>query len=353
MSDRDLSLELQSAVNEARSQNHALAIVGGNSKAFYGHAVDAPTLSVSAHRGITNYEPTELVISARAGTPLTELEQVLADNNQMLAFEPPAYGDSATLGGTIAGNFSGPRRAYAGAARDFVLGTRIINGRGEILRFGGEVMKNVAGYDVSRLMAGALGTLGVLLEVSLKVLPRPESEVTVVLERTALQAIADMNEWAQLPLPISATCHDGERLLVRLSGTGGAVKAARERIGGDLSDTGASYWQSLKEQQLAFFSDKTPLWRLSVASDAPPIDIDGCQLMEWGGSLRWLRSEANAMEVRAAARAAGGHAVAFRHISDAEVFDLPSLGVLRMHRQIKQALDPQGIFNPGRLYPGL
>src|SRR3990172_8477065 len=190
----DISQKLADAVREAAANHALLAIQGNGTKAFYTGALSGTPLDVTGHRGIVSYEPTELVITARAGTPLAEIEAALAERGQMLGFEPPYFGEAATLGGTIACGFSGPRRPYAGAARDFVLGTKIVNGKGEILKFGGEVMKNVAGYDVSRLMVGALGTLGVLLEISLKVLPKPAREITLGFATTVDKAIATMKD---------------------------------------------------------------------------------------------------------------------------------------------------------------
>jgi glycolate oxidase FAD binding subunit len=352
MSDVDASPALQARIQAAYREAAPLCIRGGDSKTFYGRESSGDALDVSDHRGITHYEPTELVITARAGTPLRTVEQTLQEHGQMLAFEPPHFGDSATLGGTIACNLSGPRRASAGAARDFVLGCRIINGKGEILSFGGEVMKNVAGYDVSRLMCGALGTLGVLLEVSLKVLPQPEAETTLSLQVGDRQALARLHEWAQQPLPVSASCHDGSNLHVRLSGTQGAVSAARKLIGGDEMADGVRFWQRLREQQSGFFAAPQSLWRLSLASDAAPLPLEGKWLYEWGGALRWLVSTAAPASIRAAAEAAGGHAVLFRGGDHAgAVFHPLPDALMSIHKKLKQAFDPKAIFNPGRMYP--
>lgn len=350
----DLAEQLQQQVQAALENERPLVIRGGNTKSFYGHAVTGMPLEVAGHTGILNYEPTELVLTARSGTPLKEIEQALLEQGQMLAFEPPYFGEGATLGGTIACNFSGPRRATAGAARDFVLGCKLLNGKGEILQFGGEVMKNVAGYDVSRLMAGALGTLGVLLEVSLKVLPRPEAEQTVVQECSEATAIERMNQWAQQSLPISATCYDGASLYVRLSGTEGTIKAARKIIGGEEVPPSKTWWQKLKEQQHAFFPGNKPLWRLSLASTTPPIKLDGKWLYEWGGAQRWLVSEETADRVRQAAQKAGGHATLYRGDRNSiDVFHPIPDGLLKLHRHLKQAFDPSGIFNSGRMYKGI
>ena len=347
----DIGTELQARVERAFRERAPLAIVGGGSKGFYGHPAQGESLGLSEHRGIVSYEPTELVITARAGTPLRAIEAALAEHGQMLPFEPPHFGEHATLGGTIACNFSGPRRPYTGAARDFVLGCKIINGKGELLRFGGEVMKNVAGYDVSRLMCGALGTLGVLLEVSLKILPQPEAETTLVMETPIADALARMHAWARLPLPISAAAHDGVRLHVRLSGTPDGLRAAQHRIGGEPSGDGLTFWHALKEHRHAFFDDPRPLWRLSLAFDTAPLALGGEWLYEWGGAQRWLLSTVPAAEIRGAVAALGGHATLFRRGPvDQDVFHPLPDGLMGVHRKLKHAFDPHGILNPGRLY---
>jgi glycolate oxidase FAD binding subunit len=350
----DRTEALADAVRAAAGAGAPLSIVGGGTKGFYGRAPEGAPLDVAGHRGIVRHEPTELLLTARAGTPLSEIEGALSRAGQMLPFEPPAFGPRATLGGTVACNLSGPRRAYAGAARDFVLGTRVLTGRGEVLRFGGEVMKNVAGYDVSRLMTGALGTLGVLLEISLRVLPRPEAEVTLVREASAAEALERMHAWGARPLPVSATCHVGDRLYVRLSGTEAGVAAARGDIGGDPLPDGSAFWTSVREQTHPFFADGRPLWRLSLRSDAPPLELHGDWLYEWGGALRWRIGEADGAAVRGAARALGGHATRFKgHGGADDVFTEPPAPVLALHRRLKAAFDPGGVLNPGRMYAGV
>jgi len=356
-----MQADLQSLAEQVRAaagRHRALRLRGGGSKDFYGGALRGEVLDTRAYAGIVDYEPTEMVVTARCGTPLAELEAVLAERGQMLAFEPPHFAaagtSSATLGGCVAAGLSGPRRASAGAVRDFVLGARLLDGRGRILSFGGQVMKNVAGYDVSRLLAGSLGTLGVILEASLKVLPRPPAETTLRFELPQDRAIETLNRWAGKPLPISAGAwRDGE-LMLRLSGVPSALRAALDKLGGERVDDarGERHWVALREHTDAFFADDAPLWRLSVPSHAAPIGLPGEQLVEWGGGLRWLISRADAATVRAAAERAGGHATLFR-ASDksAGVFaPLPPV-LLRLHRELKQAFDPSGIFNPGRMYP--
>ncbi len=363
----DISQQLQQQIQRAYKDTTPLRIVGGNSKAFYGcldsRLDSAEALELAEHQGVLSYEPTELVITARAGTPLQVIEKLLADNGQMLAFEPPAFADTATIGGTIACNLSGPRRAYAGAARDFLLGCKLINGRGEILSFGGEVMKNVAGYDVSRLMAGATGTLGVLLEVSLKVLPITEMESTQLFHCSSVEALDKLHAWAQTPLPISASSFHQSILRVRLSGASKAVHAAMQTIGGDNQTDAENYWLQLKEQQLDFFTDGNDLWRISLASDADISELsdkdeNNC-LFEWGGALRWLKSDVNnesfGDSVRQTAAKFDGHASLFRANANASnhqaaKFQALTPGLHRIHKNLKQAFDPKNILNPGRLY---
>ena len=346
--DNDISQQLAEAVKAAAAAHTPLAIRGSGTKRFYTGELRGEPLDVTGHRGIVSYEPTELVIAARAGTPLAEVEAVLADKGQMLGFEPPYFGETATLGGTIACGFSGPRRPYAGSARDFVLGTRIINGRGEILKFGGEVMKNVAGYDVSRLMVGALGTLGVLLEVSLKVLPIPAKELTLSFEMPVDQAIATMNTWAGQPLPLSAACHLGDTLYIRLSGTEPGVRAAQAKLGGELVEKGAEFWRELREHERGFFQDAVPLWRLSVPPATPPINLPGKWLIDWGGAQRWLKSDAPANAVYEQAAKAGGHATLFRPAKQngATFHPLPP-ALATLHRNLKRAFDPDSRINSG------
>ncbi len=306
---------------------------------------------MAAHRGVVSYEPTELVLTARAGTPLSEVAATLRESEQMLAFEPPHFGERATLGGAIASGLSGPSRPYAGAARDFVLGVVCINGQGEKLSFGGQVMKNVAGYDVSRLMAGAMGTLGVLLEISLKVLPQPASELTLALSMAADEALSIMNSWAGQPLPISAACHDGDVLRVRLAGSDHGIRSAREKIGGEEIADGDDFWTDLREQRLAFFADDAPLWRLSVPAAAPLSSLSGKWLLDWGCAQRWLISDLPAQTMREAASAVGGHALLFRGGDrNGEVFHPLAAPVAALHRRLKHAFDPKGILNPGRMY---
>ena len=353
MPGQDAAEQLQAQVRSAIAGLRALRIQGSGSKAVYGHPVEGEALSTLAHHGIVDYQPSELVISARAGTPLREVQAALDQHRQQLAFEPPWFGEHATLGGTIACGLSGPGRVAYGSARDFVLGTRILNGHGEVLRFGGEVMKNVAGYDVSRLMTGALGSLGVIMEVSLKTLPQAECVRHLRFEMDTQQALEQVNRWAGQPRPISASCIDADGLQLRLSGNTEEVRQCQRELGGEAVDL-PDFWLDLREQRLPFFDSGQPLWRLSVPPATPVLDLPGDTLYEWHGGLRWLLSEAPATVIRDNVAAHGGHATLFRSqgLSDS-VFQPLSNGLMALHRQLKQAFDPHGLFNPGRLYPEL
>jgi glycolate oxidase FAD binding subunit len=342
-------------IADASASGTALRIVGGGTKDWYGAAVQGQALDMRPYRGIVAYDPTELVITVRCGTPLSEVEAALAQHNQMLAFEPPQFGPESTIGGVVAAGLSGPRRQAVGAVRDFLLGAVLMDGKGKVLHFGGQVMKNVAGYDVSRLLAGSLGTLGVILEVSLKVLPRPVAETTVCFEVTQEQAITCLNEWGGEPLPLSASCWHDDILSVRLSGAQAAVDFARKKIGGDPTSGGDRFWQALRDQRTPFFAtDEVPLWRLSVPSVITSLALPGVQLVEWGGAQRWLRTDANTDAIWSAAARVGGHASLFgAGNKDKGVFQPLAPAVASIHRKLKQAFDPAGIFNPGRMYADL
>lgn len=349
----DLSASLQAQVRVAFEAKTPMVIRGGGSKAFYGRAVVGEALEVRGHRGIISYEPTELVLTARAGTPLIEVESVLAAQGQMLPFEPPHFGGGATVGGMVAAGLSGPRRPWAGAVRDAVLGVTVLTGKGEILRFGGQVMKNVAGYDAARLMAGSLGSLGLILDVSIKVLPRPVFEITLEHEIDAVNAMASLTKWQRQASPLSASLHDGERLWLRVSGSEAGVLAVQQALGGDVSSE-PSVWQAVRDHQLAFFSSDKPLWRLSLPPAAPALELSGNALVEWGGALRWLKTDESATKVQASASVAGGHATQFgRCNGQPQVFQpLPS-PLMALHQRLKRSFDPAGILNPGVLYEGL
>lgn len=364
MTDTDPALRrLIDQVKSASIDAEVLDIRGGNTKAFYGQQQQGAILDTTAFRGISVYEPTELVITARCGTPLAKLEETLAERGQCLPFEPPHFAPGGTVGGMVAAGFSGPSRAAVGSVRDFVLGTTLLNGRGDVLSFGGQVMKNVAGYDVSRLLAGSMGTLGVILEVSLKVLPMASASATLRFQFDEATALQRLNEWAGKPLPINASAWWSDTLVVRLRGALAAVNAAIDALGGDLieADLGSTFWQGLRDHTDEFFEHANKaidggatLWRLSVPSTAPPLKLHGETLVEWGGAQRWLVSAQAAAQVREAVRLVGGHATIFRS-KDKSAGVLTSLApaLMRIHHDLKKSFDPAGVFNPGRLYTGL
>ncbi|MCX8086581.1 MAG: glycolate oxidase subunit GlcE [Rhodocyclaceae bacterium] len=353
----DTAAQLIERVREAAQSGTPLFIRGGGSKDFYGEPPAGEPLEVRGHAGIVAYEPTELFITARCGTPLADIEAALAEKGQCLPFEPPRFSPASTLGGVVAAGLSGPRRASAGALRDYVLGVKLIDGRGRELHFGGQVMKNVAGYDVSRLMAGSLGTLGVLLEASLKVLPRPAAEATLCFALSEAEALEKPNRWAGQPWPMAASAWHAGVLYVRLAGARAAVAAAVKQLGGEKVGAGeTAFWDALRDQTLPFFAAET-LWRLAVPPTAPPLALAGETLIEWGGALRWLKSDAPAQAIRAKAAAVGGHATLWRAPEAMKravgVFSPLPAPLMQLHKNLKAAFDPQGIFNPGRLYPNL
>jgi len=350
-------------VRAASAAGTPLRIRGGGSKDFYGGPASGELLDTRGLAGVRSYEPTELVVTVGAGTPLAQLEALLAERGQCLPFEPPHFGPGATVGGMVAAGLSGPARASVGSVRDFVLGLSLVNGRGELLTFGGQVMKNVAGYDVSRLMAGALGTLGLIVEVSLKVLPRPVAEATLKFELSQAQALERLNAWGGQPLPLNASRWSVEEgvptLHLRLRGAQAAVEAACRTLGGERQDEAASarQWAQCREQQLPWFTERAgrDLWRLSLPQTAPVLDLSEPPLVEWQGGQRWVAAApGDAARLREQAQAAGGHATLFRSASG--VTSVPRLQPLpppldRIHRELKRQFDPAGIFNRGRLFP--
>ena len=353
-------------VRAAAAHGRALRIRGGGTKAFYGE--DAPadleeqTLDVGGLRGISAYEPSELVVTVRAGTPLAELEAELARAGQWLPFEPPHFAPGGTVGGMVAAGLSGPARASAGSVRDYVLGATLLNGRAELLSFGGQVMKNVAGYDVSRLLAGSLGMLGVICEVSLKVLPQPVARRTLRLELDQAQAVAQLNAWGAQPLPLQASAWWQGTLVLRLAGAQAAVASAHERMGGEEVDPARAdaFWTGLRDHSDEYFHAAAQavdagsrLWRLALPSTCPPLALAGSTLIEWGGAQRWLLTDEPAEAVRAAVQAAGGHATVWRGHKGCGAFDALSPPLARIHRELKQAFDPKHLFNRGRLVRGL
>ena len=369
--------EFKDRILDAAAHGHKLRIQGGNTKQFYGdtHA-DTQVFDTRGWRGVVSYEPSELVVTVKAGTPLAELESLLAEQGQSLAYEPPHFGAGATVGGMVAAGLAGPARANVGGVRDHVLGVQLLNGLGESLTFGGQVMKNVAGYDVSRFMAGSLGTLGVITELSLKVLPVAPAEATLMCALSQHDALELLHRWGgqALPLNASAWVHDPtakpaqDLLFVRLRGAVAAVESACPRmiaevqaLGGTASrmdqHTASADWQAGREQSLAFFKAPSPelcLWRLSLPQTAPVLNLPYAPYIEWHGALRWLWAPAEAHEdLRNAAQAAGGHATLFRqaHTMNATpppVFQPLPLAQQRIQQALQQQFDPKGVFNTGR-----
>ena len=341
-------------VRKAAERGRPLRIRGGGTKDFLGQRLHGELLDTRPLAGIVSYEPSELVVTVGAGTRLRELEAALAEHRQCLAFEPPRFASGATVGGMVAAGLSGPARASAGAVRDFVLGVRVVNGRGEPLTFGGQVMKNVAGYDLSRLMAGSMGTLAVITEVSLKVLPLAPAEATLLFDLSETSARQQLNRWGGQPLPLNASCWADGHLAVRLRGAQAAVAAARGQMGGQLleAERAERQWNALREQALPFFrlAPGEALWRVSVPDTATPLNL-GPTLVEWHGAQRWVKlTPQDAPRVREAAARAGGHATLFRGgDGQALVFTPLAEPLARIHRALKAEFDPAGIFGSGRM----
>jgi len=346
--------KIATAVRTAYENRKPLDICGAGTKSFLGRRVgETEKLDVTAHKGIVEYDPAELVLVARAGTPLLEIEKLLHDHGQMLGFEPPFASAGATLGGAVAAGLAGPRRFFAGAVRDFLLGATFVNGRGEVVNVGGKVMKNVAGFDLFRPMARSMGTLGVLLQVALRLLPLPEAEKTLLHEETdETAALRKMNQWPCQTQTISAACWDGNAIRIRLSGSTAGIRHAASLIGGELLDH-TRYWQELNNLELAFFNDQGRLWRVCLAPMSTPPGLDGRQLLDWGGAQRWLKSDQAAAEIRSCAAALGGFAECYGDEPATATFHPLDGKLLAVNRRFKAALDPAGILNPGRMYPEL
>ena len=348
----------------AHAAGEPLRIRGGGSKDFYGEAATGTLLETTALTGAADHEPTELVVTAPAGMRLLDLEEQLAGHRQCLAFEPPRFSAATTVGGMVAAGLAGPSRAAAGSVRDHVLGVSIVSGTGELLQFGGRVIKNVAGYDVSRVVAGSLGILGVIVEVSLKATPRAESEATLRFDCKPGEALALLHAWGQRPLPLDASAWWNGSLVARLRGSEAAVGEAAATLGGEriAAAAAAPFWQGLRDHTDPFFvaaqeaidDHDATLWRLSLPATAPLLGLAGDELIEWHGAERWLVTALPAADVRAAAATVGGHATAFRaRAKPAGAFASLAPPLLAIHERLKRAFDPKGILNPGRLYPGL
>ena len=347
----DISDKLIERVRQANSDGTKLQIIGGGSKAFMGRTPTGEPVNLSEHRGITSYEPVELVLTARAGTPLIDIEQALAEHNQCLAFEPPLFDNQATLGGTLACHLSGPARPWSGSIRDHVLGVRLINGRAEELRFGGQVMKNVAGYDVSRMQEGAMGTLGIITEVSLKVMPRPAATATIRQEMPAAQAIETMNRLSAQSKPLTGACWFDNHLYLRVAGAQSAVDSTVSQWQGNILENGNDVWLELREQQLDYFLGSEPLWRFSVNSNAAHVLPNENWLIDWGGAQRWLRGDFATEALESLAERMGGQVSCYRNGDRMqEVFHTQPTALRQLHKRLKLAFDANEIFNPGRLY---
>ena len=355
MQNNDIEKQLQEQVKDAAAAGEPLRIRGGDSRAFLGRAVEAPrTLDTRDHSGIVLYEPSELAITVRGGTPLRVLIDALAAEHQELPFEPPAFGGESTIGGAVASGLAGPRRPWNGAVRDALLGVKLVNGKGEVLQFGGQVMKNVAGYDLSRPMAGAHGTLGLLLEVSLKLKPLPPASVTLVREEDKRAALETMRQLYQRPGNLSGVAWVDGLLHLRLEGYPEAIEARAAELGGERLDDAAGFWRSLNNQTHPFFAGDTPLWRLVVKPASGDIDPPGKELIDWIGGQRWIRSDEIPQALRRLAASHGGHATRFRGTTEIDSpFHPLEPGLMALHRNLKRALDPQGLFNPDRMYEGL
>ena len=356
-----------------------LSIQGGGTKSWYGNPNNYAKLDTRSYSGILEYQPEELVITACAGTPLKEIEAALKEKNQVLAFEPPHFGENATFGGAIAAGLAGPGRITVGNFRDFVLGARILDGKGQDLSFGGKVMKNVAGYDVSRLLPGSLGTLSLLLEASVKVLPKPAATATLRCQLSQVKALKALNEWAGQPLPLSASCWVGSanvgngELTFRLAGAAAAVKAAIPLMSSLVNATelneevAEDFWNNLREQKLSAFgnlgADQT-LYRLALPAACGPVAISGANdeiILEWHGQQRWIKApgdEATFATIKAIANSHGGHATRFRQGANVDPsyqrFTLlteqaHSKALEAVQERLRSTFDPAGVFATKRL----
>lgn len=346
---QDCAAQWQEAVADALAAGRTLGLRAGGTKAFLVDAPAASMLDVSAHQGVVDYQPAELVVTARSGTSVAELNRQLAMQGQYFPCEPPEFGGRATVGGMVASAWSGPRRPWGGPMRDYVLGCRVITGTAKHLRFGGQVIKNVAGYDVSRLMAGSFGCLGILTEVSLKVLPLPARGQTQRLAMTRREGVAALWQWRKQDLPITGWFHDGAQAYVRLEGGAAAVAHARTQIGGE--PAGMEVWEALREQTLPFFGLPGVLWRLSMPVGTVLDALPGETLMDWAGGQWWLKAPANTpgQDIRLAAQQAGGYAVCYERSPLAQRWPALAPGVASLNRSLKHSLDPHGVFHAGAM----
>ncbi|MEW8274609.1 MAG: glycolate oxidase subunit GlcE [Candidatus Thiodiazotropha taylori] len=349
--DQDQSSQLQANIKDAIAEGSSLRLMGSGSKDFYGRELGQQrVLDLSGNRGIVSYEPTELVITARGGTPLDEIEAALEANGQMLPFEPPHFDGKGTIGGAIAAGLSGPRRPWGGSPRDLLLGIKLLDGQGRIMSFGGQVMKNVAGYDISRLMAGAMGTLGILLEVSIKVLPKPAEEHTLIIDRDQHSATRLIGQMIAESQPLTASYSLADKQAIRLACNHQRLAAIRQKYGLQESTESSGFWQQLRDHKHDFFQQPKTLWRLSL-KPTTPLELTEACLQEWSGGLRWLYSERPETELRSLVERQGGHAVQFRNGDrSGDIFHPLHPRILGIQQGLKAVFDPHGLFNPGRHY---
>ena len=359
--DNDISLALQNSVKDAISNNSSLYVHGGNSKLFFGNTVvNATPLDVSKHTGVISYDPTELCITVRAGTLLSDIEEILNTENQILPFEPPQYSTKSTIGGALATGISGPRRSYTGSVRDAILGVKIINGEGEIVSFGGQVMKNVAGYDLSRMMVRSQGTLGIILEVSIRLLPKPKNEITISIEGPQSFALDYFQSIRAQHLPVTASAWFDNQAFIRLSGSQKSIDYHQKKLTNEMKaktiENSTQFWSDIRDHKHQFFrlTDK-PLWRFSLPPSSEEIkQINDNQFIEWGGAQRWVKTNTPANIVNNSAKSRKGYATIFQG-NNPEIPCFPKLdeNLMKLHKQLKRNMDPHGIFNPGRIYSSL
>ena len=350
--------DLCKRVELAARNKTQLRPVGGGTKHFYGGPLQGEEVDMRPWAGIVEYEPTELVITVKPGTRLAEVEAALAAQKQELAFEPPRLGANGTIGGAIASGLAGPARLSKGGVKDYVLGCTLLDGKGQLLHFGGVVMKNVAGYDVARVIPGSMGTLGVVTELSIKVMPVAPAEASLQFDMDVNKAISQSNLWLSKPLPISATFFDNGTLTVRLRGASAAVQAALKNMGGQEMDTqqAQAFWTGVRDQQHHFFNGEGDLWRLAVPPTTVDLAMPGQSVHEWGSGLRWLRVDpgVTAEQIRATAKRVGGHATLYRTSKESSrihAFQQPDAVMLKLQRRLKEQFDPAGVFSINRLSP--
>lgn len=337
--------EIRAVLRDAVSKRQPVSIEGGGTKAWLRPAARGQLLSMSTYRDIVDYAPAELVVVVRAGTPLSTLQATLSAEGQQLAFEPPNTGPASTIGGVIGAGLSGPARPYTAAVRDHVLGVKLLGADGDVLRFGGQVMKNVAGYDVSRLVVGAWGALGPVIEVALRVVPCPALERVLCCPLPPDEVQAWVTRKMSRNWPVTGLCHDGERLHLRLAGSVAGVDAACAALDSGFTEDAGDFWARLRDLQLPFFADPRPLWRIVVPPATPALRIAGLTLLDWGGAQRWLKSAAPPDEIAAQVAAVGGNVWRFDERFARRRQDLsPARRVLEA--RIRQSFDPDGLFNP-------